>query len=152
MATDITLTDLTNSTTVSNGVSDGTGVFDKLMNSVNLYLTDQEESGKLKGTDYANVLLGSMQAVLQQSIQFTLQEKLTEAQIDQIQKQTDNLENQDLLTLAQIGKTKIEADVSAALGTKEVDLKVQQIAQVSTEIKVIEQKIVGRKQTNMVGE
>lgn len=84
MATDIALTDLTNSTTISNGVSDGTGVFDKLMNSVNLYLTDQEDSGKLKGTDYANVLLGSMQAVLQQSIQFTLQEKLTEAQIDGI--------------------------------------------------------------------
>ena len=84
MATDIALTDLTNSTIISNGVSDGTGVFDKLMNSVNLYLTDQEDSGKLKGTDYANVLLGSMQAVLQQSIQFTLQEKLTEAQIDGI--------------------------------------------------------------------
>ena len=82
MATDIALTDLTNSTAVTEGVSDGTGVFDKLMNSVNLYLTDQEESGKIKGTDYANVLLGSIQAVLQQSIQFTLQEKLTEAQID----------------------------------------------------------------------
>ena len=82
MATDIALTDLTNSTIISNGVSDGTGVFDKLMNSVNLYLTDQEDSGKIKGTDYANVLLGSIQAVLQQSIQFTLQEKLTEAQID----------------------------------------------------------------------
>ena len=84
MATDIALTDLTNSTIISNGVSDGTGVFDKLMNSVNLYLTDQEDSGKIKGTDYANVLLGSIQAVLQQSIQFTLQEKLTEAQIDGI--------------------------------------------------------------------
>jgi hypothetical protein len=84
--TDIQITDLTSTTTVTQGIANGTGVFDKLMNSVNLYLDDQYKSGRLKGTDYANVLLGSMQTVLAQSVQYALQEKLLEAQIDDVRK------------------------------------------------------------------
>ena len=84
--TNIELTDLTNTTEVANGVSNGTGTFDKLMNSVNLYLDDQYENGRLKGTDYANVLLGSIQTVLAQSVQYTLQERLLEAQVDDVRK------------------------------------------------------------------
>lgn len=84
--TDINITDLTNSTQVLKGKSNGTGTFDKLMDSVNLYLDDQYKSGRLKGTDYANVMLGSIQAVLQSSLQFTLQEQLTEAQVDDARK------------------------------------------------------------------
>lgn len=94
MATDIQITDLTNATAVTQGVADGTGTFDKLMNTVNLYLDDQYKSGRLKGTDYADVLLGSVQAVLQSSLQFTLQEKLTEAQIDDARKGIEVKEQQ----------------------------------------------------------
>ena len=84
MATDILISDITNSTTVSNGISNGTGVFDKLMNTVNLYLNDQYTSGRLKGPDYANVLLGSIQSIIAQSMSYTLQEKVQEAQVDKI--------------------------------------------------------------------
>ena len=93
MATDITITDLTTATEVNNGVSDGNGTFDQLMNSVNLYIEDQEARGKIKGTDYANVLLGSIQAVLAQSIQFTLQEKVTEVQVDKVLEEIRILKN-----------------------------------------------------------
>ena len=81
MAADILLADLTNATSVTNGVSNGTGALDRLMNTINLYLDDQYTRGRIKGTDYANVLLGSIQSVLSASLQFTLTEKVNEAQI-----------------------------------------------------------------------
>ena len=81
MAADILLADLTNATSVTNGTSNGTGALDRLMNTINLYLDDQYTRGRIKGTDYANVLLGSIQSVLSASLQFTLTEKVNEAQI-----------------------------------------------------------------------
>ena len=85
----ILITDLTNATDVASSVSNGTGIFDKLMNSTVLYLDDQYTTGRIKGTDYANVLLGSIQAVLQQSVQLLLQKDMVAAQIEGIGK--DNL-------------------------------------------------------------
>jgi hypothetical protein len=262
--TDIQITDLTSTTSVTQGVANGTGVFDKLMNSVNLYLDDQYTSGRLNGTDYANVLLGSIQTVLAQSVQYALQEKLLEAQIDDVRKgielkdaqlnsivlddtlkakqlelaeverlakvyekdvllvdqhntnlkqieqittqidvaerqmvetestgllqrldidkgievkdqqianmvdelvtsskqrelldeeiesaklQQTILETEDLLKLAQVGKTNIEADVIAAMAVKDSNIKDQQYANMVSENKVLEQKVVGRKQS-----
>ena len=154
MATDIALTDLTNSTIISNGVSDGTGVFDKLMNSVNLYLTDQEDSGKLKGTDYANVLLGSMQAVLQQSIQFTLQEKLTEAQIDGILQ--DNLLKVEQVLIAKqellLKAKQLEIEEYRLLNIVPAELAQLQKQTDVAERGMIEQELTGTKQRILLDE
>lgn len=115
--TDISITDLTNSTQVLEGKSNGVGTFDKLMNSVNLYLDDQYKSGRLKGTDYANVLLGSIQSVLATSIQFTLQEQLTEVQIDDALKGIE-LKNAQI---AEVYTSRVLKDKEAAnLGLDEV--------------------------------
>ena len=81
MAADILLADLTNASSVTDGISNGTGALDRLMNTINLYIDDQYNRGRIKGTDYANVLLGSIQSVLAASLQFTLNEKVNEAQI-----------------------------------------------------------------------
>jgi hypothetical protein len=154
MATDIALTDLTNSTTISNGVSDGTGVFDKLMNSVNLYLTDQEDSGKIKGTDYANVLLGSIQAVLQQSIQFTLQEKLTEAQIDGILQ--DNLLKVEQVLIAKqellLKAKQLEIEEYRLLNIVPAELAQLQKQTDVAERGMIEQELTGTKQRILLDE
>jgi hypothetical protein len=88
-------------------VSNGTGTFDKLMNSVNLYLNDQYNNGRLKGTDYANVLLGSIQAVLQQAVQFELQEELTEAQVGIAQKDLE-LKDEQILGMQKDNEVKDE--------------------------------------------
>lgn len=69
----ILITDITN--------VDGTGIFDKLMDAVNKQIETQYLNNRITGSDFANVYLSSLQAVLQQSIQFTLQQQLTEAQI-----------------------------------------------------------------------
>ncbi len=71
MSFDIQISDLTNSTTAS----DGTGIYDVLMHSVVRHIESQYERGSLSGTDYANVYLGSMQSVLAESVRFILQEK-----------------------------------------------------------------------------
>ena len=81
MAADILLADLTNASLVTDGISNGTGALDKLMNTINLYIDDQYNRGRIKGTDYANVLLGSIQSVLSTGLQFTLNEKVNESQI-----------------------------------------------------------------------
>lgn len=81
---DIQVSNLTSTTTVTNGVANGTGVFDKLFNTVNLYIDDQYKDGRLKGPEYASVLLGSIEAVLAQSVQFVLQEQMIEAQTEEV--------------------------------------------------------------------
>ena len=73
----------------------GTGIFDKLMEAVNNQIESQYLNNRITGSDYANVYLGSMQAVLQQSVQFVLQEQLTEAQIDDVIAST-NLKQEQL--------------------------------------------------------
>lgn len=101
---DIQVSDLTNTTTVTNGVANGTGVFDKLFNTVTLYIEDQYRNNRLKGPEYASVLLGSIQAVLSESVQFVLQEQLVEAQTAEVLDSTIRANialNDELLSTAQ---------------------------------------------------
>lgn len=65
------------------------GVFDKLMSAVNKNIEQQYTLGNIDSTDYANVYLGSIQAVLAQSVQFSLQEQITEAQVSAILKENE---------------------------------------------------------------
>lgn len=74
--TNIVITDITT------GIVDGTGIFDKLMASVKAHIHDEYDNGRIKGPEYSQVYLGAIQAVLNQSVQFALQEKQTEAQVD----------------------------------------------------------------------
>lgn len=84
MAADLLLTDLTNGSIV-NGDWEGTGIFDVLMKAVNGNIEVQYTKGRIKGAEYAQVYLTAMQAAIAQSIQYALQEKLQEAQIDKIE-------------------------------------------------------------------
>ena len=89
---DINLTNLTDATVIGNG----TGIFDKLMQIVNLHITEQFDEGRVTGGDYAQVYLGSLQTVLQQAIQFLLQEQQADKQAElialQIQEVAENLD------------------------------------------------------------
>ena len=93
----IKITDLTNATDVDNGVSNGTGIFDKLMESVTNVISDQYDSGRLNGQEFATVLTGGIQAVLQESVQYALQSQLIGAQIDEITKNIDVKERSTVL-------------------------------------------------------
>jgi len=68
---DIQISDVTNATaTVA-----GTGIFDVLIDQVEIRLDAQYLKQRISGTDYATVYLGAMTAVLQQSIAFALQQE-----------------------------------------------------------------------------
>lgn len=88
MANEIPITDLTNGSLL-NGEWVGTGVFDVLLDSVNKNIASQFNKGRIVGLDYANVYLGSMQAVLQQSIEFLLKKDLVYWQIEVAQKELE---------------------------------------------------------------
>ena len=79
--TQIELTDLTDGSII-NQEWQGTGVFDKLMSAVNKNIEVQYQKGRITGSDYAQVYTQSLQATLQQAVEFLLRKDLTEAQID----------------------------------------------------------------------
>jgi hypothetical protein len=100
---DILITDLTDGALDGNNDWSGSGVFDKLIEAVNKNIEGQYNKGRISGSDYANVYLGSMQSVLAQSMQYLLQEKsieadiaLKEKQLEKVDEEIDLLQTQDL--------------------------------------------------------
>jgi len=91
MATNIVLTDLTNGTLNATNEWTGSGVFDKLIEAVNKNIEGQYNLGRINATDYATVYLGGMQSVIQESMQYILQEKQVEAQTDLVITQNSEL-------------------------------------------------------------
>jgi hypothetical protein len=76
-------TDLTQGsalTTSADYVVTGTGIFDDLMEAVNIHLDAQFQLGRITGADYATVYLGAMQSALQNSASFTLGKEKTNAE------------------------------------------------------------------------
>ena len=53
----------------------GSGVFDKLMTTVALYVNEEFSKGRLTGKDYATVYLGGMAGVLQASVAYLTRDK-----------------------------------------------------------------------------
>lgn len=91
----------------------GTGVFDALMNAVNKNIEIQFNKGRIAGPDYANVYLGGIQAVLQQSIAFALQKDTSDAQSAEILDSTTraNTQLQDQLLTATKQRLGIDKDI-----------------------------------------
>jgi hypothetical protein len=74
-----TIVEVTNGNVV-NGDWVGTGIFDILIDAVNKNIEIQYSKGRITSAQYADVYLGGLQAVLQQSIQFVLQADTSAAQ------------------------------------------------------------------------
>jgi len=70
---------------------DGTGVFDVLMKTVKLHLTEEYDAGRVSGVEYTQVYLGALTAVLQQSVTYLLNHQSEEkinAEVGLIRQQT----------------------------------------------------------------
>ena len=90
-------------------VVNGTGIFDELMTAAHAHLDQEWGKQRITGTQYAEVYLGQMTAVLQQSVAFLVQRDaiylnnlLTQAQIDKASKELALLDKQIELIEAQI--------------------------------------------------
>ncbi len=79
--------DLVTSTDGSYTVTGG-GMFDDLMESVNIHLNARYDQGQITGTDFANVYLSAMQTAMGQAVTFVLGKYRTEAEIKLIEAQT----------------------------------------------------------------
>lgn len=77
----------------------GSGVFDKLMHAINGNILVQYESGRIKGPEYAQVYLGSMQTAVVEAMKFMLTKEQLAKDLDLKQAQIDKL-NDDKLTAA----------------------------------------------------
>jgi len=91
-------------TDITDGTVDGDGSFDKLMVSVNAHLESQFTQNRIKGSDYANVYLGSLQTAMAQAIAFELGKQQADKQADQIAASTvatTEQSTQDLLNKAE---------------------------------------------------
>ena len=94
--TPITLDDLTTATV------EGSGVFDVLMRANKAHLEQEFKLNRIKGTDYANVYLGSLQAVLNAAMQFTLSRE---------KQNLDSLLQVKQIELAQLNQVKLQAEI-----------------------------------------
>lgn len=117
---DINVDDITN--------SGGTGVFDRLMTTINSQIETQFLEQRITGSEYATVYLGAMQAALSQSIQFAMQEELTEAQIAGIE--ADNLVKAKQLEIAELEREAKQYEVDNILP--------EQLTKIQEEIDLLE--------------
>lgn len=103
--TAITIANLTQATV------DGTGVFDVLMRANKAHLEAEFAKGRIKGSEYATVYLGSLQAVLQTAFQYVLQENKVNQDILVMEKQILLLQSQIEMTNQQKANAIIEGTV-----------------------------------------
>lgn len=111
-------------------VVNGTGIFDELMTAAHAHLDQEWGKQRITGTQYAEVYLGQLTAVLQQSVAFLVQRDaiylnnlLTQAQIDKASKELALLDKQIELIEAQI----ISQEANNALIAQKVKTEKAQI-------------------------
>lgn len=147
----------------------GSGVFDTLMRANQAHLDSQFSQGRIKGSEYATVYLGSLQSVLEAAIQFLLQSDkiaaeiaLVEVQKTLVEAQVLNAQAEKLHTDAKIALVKqqqqnavLEAGVLAAQECKlraEYDLLIAQRAKTNEEQQLLAQKrVTEQAQTSATG-
>jgi chromosome segregation ATPase len=112
-------------TSLTDGSINGDGVFDKLMTSVTAHVERQYSNSRITGADYANVYLGSLTTVLNQSSSFLLQSEQLNKQLLLLDEQIANVQANSELVAAQ--KAKMEADT--ALSVKQLEVLQAQIEQ-----------------------
>jgi hypothetical protein len=129
---EITINDLTEVST------QGEGVFDKLMSSVQLRLNDEFEKGRINGTDYSTVFLGGMNTVLGQSIQFVLQKDISTNQALLLAAQIEQTKAQELNT---IKDTELK-DKQIQIADIEIQLKTKQLDQMDAQLELLQQQVL----------
>lgn len=90
---DVEISDITDATTVE----DGTGIFDALMQAATLHINSQIDNNYLTQSESGEVYATTIQTAMQQSIQFVLQKKKMESDLETAAKQRDVMTTQQAL-------------------------------------------------------
>jgi hypothetical protein len=114
------MTAITNADLTTKSVT-GTGVFDVLMQASAAHLESEFGKNRIKGTEYAEVYLGTMTQVLQTATQFLLSKQkaeleaqLLEKQIALVEQQRLNAVTENTVLVAQECKLRAEFDLTMA--------------------------------------
>lgn len=147
---DVVITPITNED-LTTKVVDGTGIFDELMTAANAHLDSQYKNDRITGTQYAEVYLGQIQAVLANAVQFLIERDktylnnlLVNAQIDLAEKQIELAEKQ----LEQADKQLELLEKQIELQEAQADLARQKI---KTEIAQIADTVDGNPVVGVIG-
>jgi len=95
---------------------EGTGVFDTLMKSTTAHLEQEYTKGRIKGSEYSQVYLGAMTAVMQQSVAFLLAKEKAGFEADLVAQQVINAQKEHEVLHAQ--KCKLDAEYDVLLEQK----------------------------------
>ncbi len=134
---DVIITPITNED-LTTKVVNGTGIFDELMTAANAHLDSQFKNERITGTQYAEVYLGQLQAVLANAVQFLIERdktylnnllvnaqiNLAEKQIELAEKQLEQADKQLELLEKQIELQEAQAD----LARQKIKTEIAQIA------------------------
>lgn len=134
----VTVNDLTSGTT------NGTGVFDVLMQATKEHIQEEYAKGRLKGAEYSQVYLGGVQAAMQTAMQLLLEQQRVdlEAQLlaEQITTEQKNHARIDAEIL-NIPKQGTLLDSQAAQVIKETSLLDKRILQADEEIALAQAEV-----------
>lgn len=126
----------------------GTGVFDTLMRATKAHLEEEYTQNRIRGAEYAQVYLGSLQNVLNASLQFVLTKQKAELEAKVLEQQAELLEQQKANAV-------IEGTVLTGQKCKldaEFDNLVASVARITQETTLLGQKVVTEKaQTQGIG-
>ena len=148
---------------------DGSGVFDVLMRATKSHLDQEFSQNRIKGTEYSQVYLGSLTAVMENSLRFLLdkdkslyeialveaQVRLADAQVRLVEKQIEKEDQEAALRAAQVAKINREIltmDISDNLLTAQVLLaQAQKISTDAQSALVIQKTNTEKAQTLAAG-
>lgn len=130
---------------------EGTGVFDVLMKASQAHLEAEFKKNRIKGTEYSQVYLGSLTAILEASLQFLLSKQkadmeaqLLAKQILLTEQQTRQAEAQTALITQQTSNAIIEGENLEKQGcilSAQFDLLMEQKLKTEAETGLMNQKI-----------
>lgn len=113
-------------TAVTEGKLEGQGIFDILMRAAKEHLNEEYRQNRFSGEDYANLYLGTMNAVLQQSIQYALTEQQSAAQAALLAAQTSKTKREEAVVAQQLSNLTTEGTNLVKVGLK-LDQEVLQV-------------------------
>ena len=122
---------------------DGTGVFDVLMRANKAHLESEYQKNRIKGPEYATVYLGSLESVMQTSLQFLLNKDKSDLEAQLIQAQIEKVNAEIDLVKQQTANAVIEAEVLRAQKCKldaEFDVLLQSKLKTAAEVTLLGQK------------
>ena len=127
MANIVPITDLTEAKL------DGLGIFDTLMRANKEHLESEFNKGRIKGTEYATVYLGSLDAVMNASLQFLLQRQ-------EVALKAELMAQQVLVAQAEVLKANAQVQIANAEIQKvqaEVQIAQAQVLKIAEEIEIL---------------